>query len=71
MSTKGIEAVFDRAMSDPAFADLLFADADKALAGFELSPEELGKLKGLTRAKFDSLLSSPGDRKSLMAIVDY
>ena len=70
MSSKGIEDVLNRAMSDAAFGDLLFADLEQALAGFELTAEEASKFKGLSRAEFEALMSSPEERKSFGALFD-
>ena len=70
MSNKGIEAVLSRAMSDNAFSALLFSNLDQALAGFELTEEEHAKLKGLSKAEFDTLTSAPEARKSFGIIVD-
>ena len=65
MSPKGIESVLSRAMSDSAFADALFANADKALVGFDLTAEEKVSLKSMSRMDFDKFKNaSPEDRKS-------
>jgi hypothetical protein len=64
MSTEAVESVLSRAMSDAAFADTLFANAEKALSGFDLTGEEVEKFKGLSRADFDTLMASPEERKS-------
>jgi len=62
MSAQTVESILSRAMSDPAFADLLFTDAAKALEGAELTAEEASSLNGLSRAQFQTM--SPEDRKS-------
>jgi hypothetical protein len=63
MST--IETILTRAMSDPAFADLLFSDAEKALAGYDLSAEELASLKSMSRLDFEKFsAAAPEERKS-------
>lgn len=49
MSTKGIEEVLSRAMRDSTFAESLFVDPAKALAGFELTAEEIAKFHGISR----------------------
>jgi hypothetical protein len=60
-----VEAILTHAMNDAEFADLLFADAEKTLAGYELSAEELASLKSMSRAEFDaSFASAPEQRKS-------
>jgi hypothetical protein len=52
-------------MSDAAFADFLFSDPDKALSGFDLTPEEVAKLRNMSHAAFDKLAHlHPEERKS-------
>ena len=66
MSEKSLEAVLTRAMGDEAFATSLFTNLEQALAGYELTPEELGKLKAMGRAEFDKYAhASPEERKSM------
>jgi len=65
MSTKGIEQVLSRAMSDNTFADQLFADPEKALTGFDLTSEEIAKFKGMSRNDLSAMTSlAPEERKS-------
>ena len=59
-----IETILSRAMSDDAFAEQLFTDAESVLAEYELSADEAAKLKGLRRAQFDAM-TTPEERKSL------
>lgn len=66
MST--IESILSRAMSDPAFADALLADAEKALAEYNLTPEEMAKFKEMSRADFEAL---PAEERQSMAAVGY
>jgi len=66
MSKKGIEAVLSRAMSDAKFAETLFTAPEKALAGFDLTSEELANVKGMSRADFDQFAAAtPEERKSM------
>ena len=65
MSAKGIESVLSRAMSDSAFAESLFSEPESALAGFDLTADEVTQLKSMSRADFDKVKSgSPEERKS-------
>ncbi len=64
MST--LETILSRAMSDPAFADALFADPEKALAEYDLSAEEIAIFKNITRAEFESLEAEA--RQSMSAL---
>ena len=65
MST--LETILSRAMSDTEFADQLFTDAEKALAEYNLSAEEIAKFKEFTRAQFDEM--TPDERKSMISFV--
>jgi len=65
MST--IETILSRAMSDPEFAELLFTDAQKALAGYDLSEEAIENIKKISRAKFDEMTTE--ERKSMIGSV--
>jgi len=65
MST--IETILSRAMSDPAFAEQLFTNADQALAGYELTAEEIAKLKGMSRGDLNAMTAlAPEERKSMV-----
>lgn len=59
-----VEAILTRMMQDPAFAEAIFSDAEKALAEYSLSAEEASKFKELSRAQFDVIATNPEDRKS-------
>jgi len=50
MSLKDIEAILVRVMNDSIFADALFKDPEKTLAGFDLTAEELAKFKTISRS---------------------
>ena len=68
MST--LETILTRCMSDPEFADQLFADAENALAEYSLSAEEFSKLNNISRADFDKFASTaPEARKSFATTV--
>jgi hypothetical protein len=65
MSTSSVRDILSRAISDEAFAALLFSDAERALAGYELTPEERLKLKNMDRVEFDRFAeASPEERMS-------
>jgi len=68
MSTKGIETILTKAIEDPKFADALFADPEKALAGFDLTAEEIAKFKDFSRAQFDEI--ALGNRKAFSVIIN-
>jgi len=62
MST--LETILSRAMSDAAFAEQLFAHPEKALAGYDLSAEEIEQVKNISRTDFVAL--APEERKSFL-----
>ena len=65
MSDQSVESILTKAMSDPAFADLLFSDLEKAVTGYDLTAEEIGNLKNMSRAEFDKAANgSAEERKS-------
>jgi len=49
-----LEMVLTRMMNDAKFASQLFSDADKMLAGYNLSTEEIKIIKSMPRAEFMS-----------------
>ena len=65
MSDQSVESILTKAMSDPAFADLLFSNLEKAVTGYDLTAEEIGNLKNMSRAEFDKAANgSTEERKS-------
>lgn len=48
------ETILSRMMSEPAFAEAVFADAEKALVEYNLTAEEYAALKALSRAEFEA-----------------
>ena len=69
MSTKSVEEILQRAMSDRAFIEALFTDAEKALAEYNLPAEELATFKNMSRAQFASLAIE--ERKSMAGGATY
>ncbi len=64
MST--LETILTRAMNDPAFADVLLTDPEKALAEYELPPEVIAEFKNISRAEFEALKTE--DRQSMSVV---
>lgn len=72
MSTQALQSLFSRAMVDPAFADLLFSDPERALSGYDLTVDEASSIKSMSRAVFDQLAKAlPEERKSFGVMIDY
>jgi len=59
-----IESILSRAMNDTAFAEQLFSNPEKVWTEYDLSDEEITKIKGISRAQFDAIAMDPEIRKS-------
>jgi hypothetical protein len=55
MSKEAVESVIGKAILDAEFRKALFADPEKALAGFDLSETEKAQLKGLDSETVDAM----------------
>lgn len=55
MSLQSVQNVIGKAAVDRAYRELLFSKPDEALAGQDLSADEVACLKGLSREKFDAV----------------
>ena len=68
MSAATVQSLLHRAMSELVFRDLLFSNPCQALAGLDLTADELATLKNLPRAEFDKAMSgSLEERRSFLA----
>ncbi len=54
MSAESVKQIIGRAIAEEPFRELLFTNPDQALAGFDLTADEIGALKGLKREEFDA-----------------
>ena len=64
MSEETVLEIIIKAVSDPAFRELLFSDPNKALDGFELTEEEVETLKQIDKGSFDANISELEERVS-------
>jgi hypothetical protein len=65
MST--IESILSRMMQESEFAEAVFADAEKALAEYDLPADEIKLFQESFRADFEALAAaSPEERKSMV-----
>ena len=55
MSKKSVEAVIGKVVMDTEFREALSADAEKALAAFDLTEEEKAMLKGMDAESMEAL----------------
>jgi len=67
MSKEAVEAVMGKALLDAEFRKALFADPEKALAGYDLSETEKAQLKGLDSETLDAMSSTLDTRVSKSA----
>jgi len=64
-----VETILTRMMNETDFVNAVFDDADKALAEYNLSTDEVSKFKSMSHANFKSLVSlSPEERKSFSTV---
>jgi hypothetical protein len=64
------ETILTRMMSEPAFAEAVFTDAEKTLAEYNLPVEEFSRLNKISRTDFEKFASTaPEERKSFATTV--
>ncbi len=70
MSAETIQQIIGRAIAEEPFRELLFSNPDQALAGFDLTGDEIVGLKGLKREEFDAAAGDLEQRisKSFMGV---
>jgi len=64
MSQEDVKLVIGRAVMESDFRELLFSDPDKAVEDYELTEDEIVKLKGIDREKFDNVATGLEERIS-------
>ncbi len=64
MSKEAIQTVIGRAVTDSEFRVALFANPNEALAGYDLTEEEMAGLKELDAETLDSMAGSLDERIS-------
>ena len=65
MSAKDIASVIARAVGDPEFADLLFTDPDRALAGYDVTEEEAALFRNNSGPEAGTSPAAPELRASM------
>lgn len=68
MSLGVVQKILGRMVAEREFRILVFTDPDKALAGYDLTKEEIKTLKGLSREKFDAAAANLDERVSMSAL---
>lgn len=64
MSDREIQAVMGRCLLDGAYRELLFADPDRALAGYDLTTNERAALLGVDAEMLDACAEHLGAQMS-------
>lgn len=62
MSDTGVKEIIEKAIEDKKFRQQLFADPQKALAGYDLTDAERKMLESLDENNFDQFAGGLGDR---------
>ena len=65
MSLGVVQKILGRMVAEREFRILVFTDPDKALAGYDLTEEQIKTLKGLSREKFDAAAANLDERVSM------
>jgi hypothetical protein len=64
MSREAVEAIIGKAVVDSRFREALFADPEEALAGYELTEEEVVALKAIGAEEIESFAGALDERIS-------
>jgi hypothetical protein len=67
MSQETVEAIIGKAVLDAEFREALLANPDEALAGYDLTEEELAGLKELDAESLNAMAGSLDERVSKFA----
>jgi hypothetical protein len=68
MSKEAVQAVIGKAVMESEFRELLFANPDQALEGYELTDEETAALKAIDAETMESFAGELDERISRMLI---
>jgi hypothetical protein len=68
MSREAVQAVIGKAVTESEFRELLFANPDEALEGYELTEEEVAALKAIDAETMESFAGDLDERISRMLI---
>jgi len=71
MSKEALQTVIGKAVADDKFREALFANPDKALAGYDLTQDEVAALKSVDAETMESLAGSLDERISKAFIMGW
>ena len=66
-----LETILSRMMHESDFAAAVLADAETALAEYELPAEELERFKQISRADFEALSGASPEARQSMVVGNY
>lgn len=70
MSKEAVQAVIGKAVTESEFRELLFANPDEALEGYELTEAETAALKGIDAETMDAFAGDLDERISKAFIIE-
>jgi len=70
MSKEAVQAVIGKAVTESEFRELLFANPDEALEGYELTEAETAALKGIDAETMESFAGDLDERISKAFIIE-
>jgi hypothetical protein len=68
MSKEAVQAVIGKAVTETEFRELLFANPDDALGGYDLTDEEMAALKAIDAETMESFAGELDERISKMFV---
>ena len=71
MSKETLQTVIGKAVADDQFREALFANPDKALAGYDLTQDEVAALKSVDAETMESLAGSLDERISKAFVMGW
>jgi len=71
MSKETLQTVIGKAVADDQFREALFANPDKALAGYDLTKDEVAALKSVDAETMESLAGGLDERISKAFIIGW
>ena len=71
MSVESVKQIIGRAVSEPAYRELLFSNPDEALKQYELTDQERTALKAVKSEDFDILAGELAERISRAGISGF
>ena len=71
MSKEAVQTVIGKAVADTKFREALFANPDAALAGYDLTQDEINALKSVDAESMETLAGNLDERISKAFVIGY